>query len=272
MKDFHRRPKLSLQTLTLGKHNSKLLELRKAIAMGQLLPGGLLPIEGFKLIEEAARSGLSLVDVFIRKGTAFPNMLIHGGPTSVYEVDAATFKGIQTTETSQGIIALVRPPEFELEMMLAAANPLIVVLAGIQDPGNAGTILRSAEAFRATACIATTGTVSVHNPKAVRASAGSIFRLPHVWGVQSEAFQQMRHAGLSVVGTSPSGRDTIETWNWKQPTAVLIGNEGSGLSETEIQLCDSILRIPHSPSVDSMNSAVAAGIVLYEASRQRKSL
>jgi len=259
--------KLSLQTLSLGKHNPKLVELRKAIRAADLTPEGLLPIEGPRLFDEAVRSGIGIMDVFLRRGVGIDAP----AKTPVYELDEATFKSIQSTETSQGVIALVRPRTFSLDEILKAANPRIVVLVRLQDPGNVGTILRIAESFRATACIAVTGTVNIYNTKTVRASAGSVFRLPHVWNLDlDDVITRLKALKLFVVGTSPAADSTIDAWDWRKPCAILVGNEGRGLTSDEAKKCDALLRIPQNAAVDSLNSAIATAIILYEASRHER--
>ena len=257
-----------MQTLSLGKHNPKLTELRNAIRRSELTAAGLLPIEGPKLLEEAVRSGLEVMDVFIRRGVGLNVSLSN---SNVYEVEDAIFKTVQSTETSQGIIALVRPPAFSLGGILSVANPLIVVLARLQDPGNVGTILRVAESFGATGCIALPGTAGAHNSKTVRASAGSVFRLPHVWNVGlHDLVPALDAAGVKLAGTSPAARQPIDAWDWSQPGAVLVGNEGSGLSDEETAACDTVLRIPQNPAVESLNSAIATAVILYEASKHER--
>ncbi len=256
-----------METLSLGKHNPKLIDMRKAIDHGALTLDGLLPIEGRKLIEEALRSGITIDSVFKRKDSPLPDLppAIH-----VYELDAAVFKTIQSTETSQGVIALIRPRRFGLTDLLSAGSPLIVVLARLQDPGNVGTIVRVAESFGAAGCAATVGTASPFNSKTIRASAGSLFRLPHVWDLdRSELFSALRASYISIVGTSPSADETIMEWDWRKPSAVVIGNEGGGLSEEEVGLCDTVLRIPQAGAVESLNSAIAAAVIMYEAYSQR---
>jgi TrmH family RNA methyltransferase len=210
------------------------------------------------------------VEVFVRSGFDPESISLPGGST-VYELEPSLFKTIQSTETSQGVLALVRPREFEFSGILDTESPLIAVLCRLQDPGNTGTIVRIAESFGATACIATRGTAGIYNPKVVRASAGSIFRLPHAWNVDTlESLSKIRDRGIAVVGTAPGSPETIENWDWRRPVAVLIGNEGGGLNDQELGMCDKVLAIPHNSRVESLNSAVAAAVVLYEASRQRK--
>ena len=115
------------------------------------------------------------------------------------------------------------------------------------------------------------GTAAFYNSKVVRASAGSIFRLPHVSGVGlEEAVEALRSKQISILGTVPTAATTIEQWDWRKPVAVFVGNEGSGLSEEELGHCDTVLRIPHGRAVESLNSAIATAVILYEASRQRR--
>jgi TrmH family RNA methyltransferase len=258
-----------LETLSLGKHNPKLVDIRKAIDHGSLTRDGLLPIEGPRLLEEAQQSGLEIASVFARRGVVVPAV---SSSLQVYEIEPAVFKTIQSTETSQGIIALVRPRHFSLPDIVSTANPLIVMLARLQDPGNVGTILRVAESFGADGCIATIGTASALNSKTVRASAGSVFRLPHVWDLDPrQAVSVLKASGIGVVGTAPSAQQTLDQWDWRKPSAIVIGNEGGGLSEEEMNLCDVLLRIPQASGVESLNSAIAAAVILYEASKQRMS-
>jgi len=151
----------------------------------------------------------------------------------------------------------------------AAKGPL-VVLAGLQDPGNAGTIVRVAESFGASGCIGLTGTVGLYNSKVVRASAGSVFRLPCLWDVTLDTLvSTVRGAGISLIGTSPHASDPIDAWNWRSKTAILIGNEGRGIGEGDLHHCDKVLKIPLHAPVESLNSAIAASIILYESFKQR---
>ena len=257
-----------MHSLPLGKHNPRIVAIRKAIRSDTLTPDGLLAVEGPKLLEEALRSHLEVLDVFVRRGvglTAVP------AGVRTFELDAATFKAIQSTEASQGVIALVRPPTFSIRDILSVPNPRIVVLGRLQDPGNVGTIFRVAESFNATGCVALAGTAAVYNAKTVRASAGSVFRLPHVWNVDLNMLNtELKASGVALVGTSPAADESIETWDWKRPTAVLVGNEGTGSSEEEFRQCDVILRVPQNRKVESLNSAIAVAVILYEASKHER--
>jgi TrmH family RNA methyltransferase len=155
-------------------------------------------------------------------------------------------------------------------LIASEARPsLLLVLAGLQDPGNLGTILRSAEAFGATGVIALPGTVSAWNQKAVRASAGSLFRLPLIASTAEEAFPRLREAGLRIFTTAVEGAQAAPLADLTQPVAVLIGNEGNGVAAEIAAQADAALTIPCPGPVESLNASIAASILLYEASRQR---
>jgi TrmH family RNA methyltransferase len=252
--------------MQIGRHSPKLVQIRKAFRQGTLTQDGLLPIEGPILLEEAQKSGLEIVDIFLRSGSTSPAV----PAKELFEVPPDVFKSIQETEHSQGIVATVRPRQLEMSDVFGQQKALLLVLCRLQDPGNVGTILRVAEAFGATGCIAIKGTVSLLNNKVVRASAGSIFRIPYVAGLDLEtSVNALRAREIRIVGTAPDSQATIDAWDWRCPTAVLIGNEGSGLNRDEVHYCDTVLRIPQKASVESLNSAVAAAVIVYEASKQR---
>jgi TrmH family RNA methyltransferase len=253
--------------MEIGKHSRKLVEIRKAMSHATLTSHGLLPIEGLILLEEALRSGIHIVDVFCRVGTDLPPIQ----PEALFVVSPDVFKTIQGTEHSQGLVATVRPRQYTVNDVFSASPELVIILGRLQDPGNVGTILRIGESFGATGCIAVQGTASFHNSKLVRASVGSIFRFPHVGPkALDEAVSALRSRNIALIGTSPKASATIEEWDWRKSTAILIGNEGQGLSSEELAHCDTVLRIPHTRAVESLNSAIAAAVILYEASKQRR--
>ena len=257
-----------MDTLTLGKHNPRLADIRRAINGETLTDDGLLPVEGPKLIREAQESGLKIAALFVRSDIS-PESFSTKSPT--YILDQPAFRKIQTTESSQGLIALVQVTRAELpDIVSNAGSGPIVVLAGLQDPGNAGTIIRVAESFGASGCIGLTGTVGLYNSKVIRASAGSVFRMRCVWDVSLESISELlRGAEVSLIGTSPHASQTIGEWNWRSKTAILIGNEGRGLGEADLQHCDTVLKIPLCTPVESLNSAIAASVILYESFKQR---
>jgi TrmH family RNA methyltransferase len=149
------------------------------------------------------------------------------------------------------------------------AIPLILGCAGLQDPGNLGTILRSAEAFGATGVVCTEGTVSAANPKVARASAGSVFRLPCVRTSTAEAVAALRKHHVRLAVTSSHGGRALHECDLRGAVAIFIGNEGQGVPEALMAAADERIAIPHSTQVESLNAGIAASILLYEAWRQR---
>ena len=175
------------------------------------------------------------------------------------------------SESPQGVAALVRWKEFSLNDVLAKAQsgPLLAI-AGVQDPGNLGTILRSAEAFDAAGVVLGEGTVSPFNSKVVRASAGSVFRLSLTRAKLKDALARFREQGLRLLGTSSHKGVPLSQAKLDGPLVIFIGSEGAGLPRDLITQMDELVVIPHSSRVESLNAGVAASIVLYEAARKRE--
>jgi TrmH family RNA methyltransferase len=181
------------------------------------------------------------------------------------------FASVVPSETPQGVAALVRVKEFSLADVLARSEVgPIIVIAGLQDPGNLGTILRSAEAFGAGGVILGEGTVHYLNPKVVRASAGSVFRLPITSSKLAEAIHAMRQNKIRRIATSSHKGIPPHDANLRTPLAIFIGSEGAGVPRDLIKDMDEFIAIPHSPQVESLNAGVAASIVLYQAARQKE--
>jgi RNA methyltransferase, TrmH family len=265
-----------------SKQNARLKELRRAFSRAGA--DGLAAIEGPHLLEEALRAGLRVTTIFLRAGEEEVGALgsADGGPIEIETlfVPAKIFDSVVETETPQRVAALVQMPSWTWADALTGKNgaaPLLVILAGIQDPGNLGTILRSAEAFGATGVVSLPGTVHAWNAKAVRASAGSVFRLPLIAASAEACFAQLRAEKVTVWATAARGAGPrnlvhVDRAHLERPSALLIGNEGNGISPELATQADGALTIPCPGPVESLNAAVAASVLLYEASRQRSSL
>jgi RNA methyltransferase, TrmH family len=257
-----------------GRHNALVKELRKAFARGEPTSDDYCAIEGTRILEEAIRSGLRFRAVFFSQSAEnkakrlLPQI---GAHVETLLLPDKLFATAVPSESPQGVAALVRWKEFSLDDVLAKAQsgPLLAV-AGVQDPGNLGTILRSAEAFDAAAVVLAEGTVSPFNPKVVRASAGSVFRLPLARTKLDAAVARFREHGLRLIGTSSHKGVPVDQAKLDGPLVIFVGSEGAGLPRDLVSQMDELVVISHSSRVESLNAGVAASIVLYEAARKRK--
>jgi len=258
-----------------SRQNSLVKDLRKAFTQSEPTSSGYIAIEGSRMIEEAIRSGLRFQAVFFSEsGKAHANRLL---PQFADQVETIllpdeVFTSAVATETPQGVAALVKFKTFSLPEILDGPldDLLMIGLAGVQDPGNVGTILRSAEAFSARAVLLGEKTAGHFNAKAVRASAGSVFRQPLMRVELRPAVAELKQRGVRVVATSSHKGRPIDQLDLTGPLALIIGNEGAGVPSDVLAQADELMTISHSPRVESLNAGIAASIVLYEAARQRK--
>jgi len=257
-----------------GRHNALVKELRQAFSRAELTPDGYCAIEGFRILEEAIRSGLRFRAVFFSE-SAVPRaeklLSQLGAQVETLLLADKLFSSAVPSDAPQGVAALARWKELSREDVLAKspAGPILVI-AGVQDPGNLGTILRSAEAFGAGGVLLGEGTVSPYNPKVVRASAGSVFRVPLARTKLSESLGRMKDHGLRLVGTASHKGTPLDQAKMAGPLAIFVGSEGSGLPRDLIKEMNDVVAIPQVPEVESLNVGVAASIVLYEVMRQKQ--
>jgi TrmH family RNA methyltransferase len=253
--------------------NALLKEMRRAFHQGELTLDGHAAIESVRVVDEAIRAGLRFRAVVFREsaGGVIERMLPQiSSHAEAMVVPDKVFEGLVATESPQGIAALVKMRAWKIEDVVAGDAPLVVVAAGLQDPGNLGTVLRSAEAFGATGVVLAGKTVSAFNPKVIRASAGSVFRLPQVVMADADAVRELKTRSVRLLGTSSHKGTAIDEADFPGAVAIFIGNEGVGLSREIANALDVTVAIPHSPKVESLNAGVAASLILYEASRQRR--
>ncbi len=248
--------------------------MRLAFRRAELTPQGECAIEGVKLIEEALRSGQHLKTVFFSESARplaeklLPQINTR---TETLVLPNALFNSIVPSDAPQGVAALVKLPAFSsIQLLDRSSDGPFVVAAGLQDPGNLGTILRSAEAFGAAGVFLTEGTVSPYNTKVLRGSAGSIFRLPFLQIPSAELLPLLRARGVRMLATSSHQGTPLPQISWTLPLAIFIGNEGAGLPRELTRQMDETLVIPQASLVESLNAGVAASIVLYEAAKHRK--
>jgi TrmH family RNA methyltransferase len=253
--------------------NPLVKDVRRAIQRGGRTADGWSVAETFHLIEEAIRSQREVKIVLVSESARAEATGRARGWAGVKMavLPDALFQTISGTETTQGAMALVRPPEWTIDQLFGEC-PLVMVLDGVQDPGNAGAILRAAEAFGATGVLFVKGTASPHHPKTIRASAGSVFRVPCVSGMDAAAARsafERYHVDLyaSVPARAPSPSPSLAEVDFARPCGLAIGSEARGVGSV-LRAAARAISIP-TVGVESLNAAVAAGILLYEARRQR---
>lgn len=261
-----------------GRHNSLVKEVRQAFAKAEVTESGDCAIEGARIVEEAIRSGLRFKAVLFKQSAQnlaerlLPQI---GSHVETLLLPDNIFDSTVPSETPQGVAALVRLREAKLDDLVERIHvgPIVIVV-GLQDPGNLGTLLRSAEAFGSAGAVLGEGTVSPFNSKVIRASAGAVFRLPFVLakaaGGTEDVLSKLRNLSVRLVATSSHKGTTIHEARLTGPLAMFIGNEGAGLSRNLMAQVDELVAIPHSTYVESLNAGVAASILLYEAARQRQ--
>lgn len=185
-------------------------------------------------------------------------------------VQDQVFRQISDTQTPQGILAIVRQSEQNLEQILSRPEPLLLFLENIQDPGNLGTMMRTAEGAGVTGLVMSRDTVDIYNPKTIRATMGSLYRMPFVYVEDfAGAIRQAKDLGIHLYAAHLKGEKYYDRMDYRQPSGFIIGNEGNGLTKETADSASDYIRIPMAGQVESLNAAVAASILMYEASRQR---
>jgi RNA methyltransferase, TrmH family len=254
--------------------NSLVKVFRRSLADG-VTREGWLAAEGPHILEEALKTGsrATVHSVLISQVAAEEyHKLLAQLPheAEVARVPGRLFRQISQTQTPQGIAALVELHPVEMESVLQCPAAILLVACGLQDPGNMGTIIRSADALGASGVMTLQNTVNPFNPKTVRSCAGAIFCLPVFPDLQPAAlFQALRGAGVRIIAADPHGLLSVSEVDFRGPVAVLIGQEARGLSPEIQHEADQLVRIPIRSEADSINAATAAGIFLYEIARQR---
>jgi RNA methyltransferase, TrmH family len=278
----------------ITSRDNRWLKRFRAVLAGDHGDDGIVGVEGVRLVEAALGSNLPVEAILVSESGARHLLRIAPVLASTLAVLRTTdklFAGVADTQTPQGIAALVRPRLATIETLMVG-TPLLVVLIGVQDPGNVGTIVRAAEAFGASGAATCPadgiGTADPFGPKAMRASAGSALRLPIVSGISPTILlAQLRKNGVKIYAAVAASEDpknkssnagsSLRPWeiNWETSAAILIGNEGAGLPADFVRSADARVYIPQAAAtaavgIESLNAAMAASVLLYEAMRQRK--
>ena len=228
---------------------------------------GIFIIEGVRMFQETPKERLLKVFVSLSFHKKNEEML-QGCPLEI--VEDKIFASMSDTQTPQGILCIVKRKETSLDQLLKQENPHFLILENLQDPGNLGTILRTGEGAGITALIMNKNTVDIYNPKTIRSTMGSIYRVPYLY-VESlpETIKKMRAKGIKVYAAHLEGKASYDQLDYSGGTAFLIGNEGNGLTREAADLADEYMRIPMEGQLESLNASVAAALLMYEVHRQR---
>ncbi|HEX6280534.1 MAG TPA: RNA methyltransferase [Pyrinomonadaceae bacterium] len=257
---------MSEREIITSRDNAK-LKFARSVRDGR--EDGQIFIEGVRLVREAVRSHTSIRSAFV--STSFSNEpaeILDTTRIEVIKVAEKAFASIADTENSQGIVLIADRPQSSLDN-LGRSGP-VVLIHQVNNPSNLGALVRTAEAAGASGLITTNGSADAFSPKALRASMGSAFRLPIVERVDlSEAIEWARSHGLVTTAADISGAANYTDVDWTVPRLLVFGSEAHGLGERELELIDENILIPMENEVESLNLAVSAGIVLFEAKRQR---
>lgn len=261
---------MMITSLTNQKVKQVVLWQRKARERRE---AGVFLAEGFKMFEEAPQKAVLEVylteDALDRVEEDFKlwDKLRDIGYETVSE---EVFGKMTDTQSPQGILTVLRQPSYSLEELLAQSSPLLVILEDIQDPGNLGTILRTAEGAGVTGVIMNSRTADLFNPKTIRATMGSVYRVPFLYVDSLElTIKTLHNCGVKTYAAHLKGDVYYDTFSFREPSAFLIGNEGQGLRKETADLADAYLKIPMEGRVESLNAGVAASLLMYEAHRQR---
>ncbi len=254
-----------LQPILSSRSNERVKELREGLRGGASRAGELVGVEGLNLLREAVAARLEVTAAYVRLGEDpdAVHELLPGVP--VHTLTAEVFASAVDTHTPQGVAALIRIPE-ERSAPVQNLRGTALLVESLQDPGNLGTLLRSAEAFGAEAVFLSGERANPWSPKVIRASAGSVFRIPIV---RMGSLEDLRQSGVEVYAAvaRQEGAENILALSLRAPAVVMVGNEGGGLSKEALAMATRKVWIPC--ATESLNAAVAGSLLLYEAMRQR---
>lgn len=231
---------------------------------------GLFVAEGRKMFKEAPDSWVSRV--YVAETLSEEQTLMERVQRFPYEVVAdSVFRQMSDTQTPQGILTVLKKPAYTAVDIFRTENPLVMVLEDLQDPGNAGTIFRTGEGAGVSGIFLTKTCVDVTNPKVIRSTMGSIYRMPFLYVEDVVSLEKkLQEKGIRSFAAHLEGKNSYDEESYTGGTAFFIGNEGKGLTEKAASAADCLIRIPMCGKVESLNAAMAAGILMYEAARQRR--
>jgi RNA methyltransferase, TrmH family len=232
---------------------------------------GLFLIEGSKAINEAVSSNIDIIKIFVQKGFELP---LNWKNFDIYEITEPVMKKISTTETPPEVIAIAKQKKYSMEDLFKSVteNPIIIVIEGIKDAGNLGTIIRTAAAGNISGIVLTGDTVDLYNPKTVRSAAGNLWKIPVVEindNLKKTLLKHKKCKFFAAVVNNAKKTDNCFIADFKGPSVIMFGSEADGLSKNLINQADCFINIPMKETVESLNLSISVGIIVYEALRQR---
>lgn len=231
--------------------------------------------EGIKMFEEAPLDWVQEIYIeenFMEKIDRVSSIYKKLEQTGYEIVSQEVFHKMSDTQTPQGILMVLKRPKYSFEELLHKENPLFVLLEDLQDPGNLGTIIRTGEGAGVTAVLMSKNTVDIFNSKTIRATMGSVYRVPFVYVEDvTETIKSLHKANVKTYAAHLAGKEYYDSFSFREGSAFLIGNEGNGLQKSTADSAFAYLKIPMEGQVESLNAAIATSLLMYEAHRQRKS-
>lgn len=261
-----------------SQENQHVKEVRSLSTKKQRDAKGLFVIEGVRAVRDAFEAGAEIEKLFLSE------KVLHGGELGEtimarlttdehsYLLREELFSKISGTETPQGVLAVVRQPKIDLTQVMQDAS-FVIVLENVQDPGNLGTIVRTADAVGADLVLLTNGCVDIYNAKVVRSTMASLFHIP-VARIESviQAATDLHQSGFRLIATKGEGATPYTEADFEGKVAFLLGNEGNGLTEESIACADVCVSIPMPGRAESLNVAIAAGVLMFEKIATRKKI
>lgn len=232
---------------------------------------GMFLIEGLKGVEEAVKSGLELKYVFVKRDSKI--ILDNISKDKIYFVDEKILKKISTTESPPEIVAVARQQKFYLKDLFKGNPPLVIVLENIKDAGNLGTIIRTAKAADVSGIILTGDCIDIYNPKVVRSSAANLWKIPVIYFKDTENLrketEKFGRCQFLATKIHEEQQNLYYEIDYKQPSVIFFGSESEGISDVLANQADKLIKIPMNEQVESLNLSISAGIIMYEAFKQR---
>ena len=259
--------------------NPKIKNLKKLEKSSERREQNLILIEGLRETVLAQRAGYTITSIFICEDIlkederySLKELLAAGSGISVFYISKEVYDSLAYRETTEGVISIARPGNHSLDKMKLGTAPIILVIEGVEKPGNLGAMLRTCDAAHVDAVIICDGKTDVYNPNVVRSSLGTVFTQQIIVCETPQAIQFLKEKGIKIFAAELTGAHVYFSENFKQPSAVVVGTEATGLSAAWINAADARIKIPMLGQIDSLNVSVSAAVLLFEAVRQRTNL